>query len=59
MRNQTFVIKKDIERMAEKYRLQMIYTFDSRAKEVLDIVEGRQEHLAATPSDLAGYRRKA
>ena len=45
--------------MAEKYRLQMIYTFDSRAKEVLDIVEGRQEHLAATPSDLAGYRRKA
>ncbi len=41
-----------IRNVAEKYRLQLVYAFGSRAAEALDVIEGREEHLAATPSDL-------
>ena len=45
-------MKEKITKIASKYRLQIIYTFGSRAKEVLDRMEGRISHLSSTPSDL-------
>lgn len=45
-------IKEKIGQMAAKYGLQIIYAFGSRAKEVLEIMEGRLERLSSTPSDL-------
>ncbi|MCX8116805.1 MAG: nucleotidyltransferase domain-containing protein [Desulfobacterota bacterium] len=44
--------KREIQRIASRYGLQMIYVFGSRAKEVLALVEGRIERLSAGPSDL-------
>ncbi len=45
-------IKEKISQMAAKYGLQIIYAFGSRAKEVLEAVEGRIETLSSSPSDL-------
>ena len=45
-------IKEKIGQIAAKYGLQIIYAFGSRAKEVLEAVEGRIESLSSTPSDL-------
>jgi len=45
-------MEEKITKIASKYRLQIIYTFGSRAKEVLDRMEGRISHLSSTPSDL-------
>lgn len=45
-------MKKKITEIASMYRLQIIYTFGSRAKEALDMVEGRISHLSSAPSDL-------
>jgi predicted nucleotidyltransferase len=38
--------------MAGQYGLQIIYAFGSRAKEALEVVEGRLERLSPIPSDL-------
>jgi len=45
-------IKEEIGRLAAKYGLQIIYAFGSRAKEALEVVEGRMGKLSSTPSDL-------
>ena len=45
-------IKEKIGQVAAKYGLQIIYAFGSRAKETLEVVEGRRERLFSTPSDL-------
>jgi predicted nucleotidyltransferase len=45
-------IKEIIGQIAAKYGLQIIYAFGSRAKEALEVVEGRVERLSSTPSDL-------
>ncbi len=45
-------MKEKIAQMAAKYGLQIIYAFGSRAKEALEVVEGRVERLSSTPSDL-------
>jgi predicted nucleotidyltransferase len=44
--------KKEIERMAVKYNLQIIFAFGSRAKEVLEVIEGRMARLSPIASDL-------
>jgi predicted nucleotidyltransferase len=38
--------------MAGQYGLQIVYAFGSRAKEALEVVEGRLENLSSTLSDL-------
>jgi len=45
-------IKEQIRDIAFQYGLQIIYTFGSRAKEALDLAEGRIERFSSTPSDL-------
>ena len=45
-------IKEKISKIASKYHLQIIYAFGSRAKEVLDMMEGKISHLSSSPSDL-------
>ena len=45
-------IKEQIRDIASKYGLQIIYAFGSRAKEALDMVEGRIEQVSSKPSDL-------
>jgi predicted nucleotidyltransferase len=45
-------IKEIIGQIAAKYGLQIIYAFGSRAKEALEVVEGRVERLSSAPSDL-------
>jgi predicted nucleotidyltransferase len=45
-------IKEQIRDIASQFGLQIIYAFGSRAKEALDLVEGRSEHFSSTPSDL-------
>lgn len=45
-------IKKEIKNIASQYGLQIIYAFGSRAKEALDLVEGRIERFSNKPSDL-------
>jgi hypothetical protein len=45
-------IKEKIGQIAAQYGLQIIYAFGSRAKEALEVVEGRMERLSPTPSDL-------
>jgi predicted nucleotidyltransferase len=49
MKNQ---MKGKIRKIASQYRLQIIYAFGSRAKEVFDMMEGRISHLSSRPSDL-------
>jgi len=45
-------IKEQIREIASRYGLQIIYAFGSRAKEALDLVEGRIEQFSSKPSDL-------
>ena len=45
-------IKSQIEEVAKEYHLQIIYAFGSRENEVLDVVNGKIEHLSSTPADL-------
>lgn len=45
-------IKDQITGLATKYGLQVIYAFGSRAKDALDLIEGRIECLTSTSSDL-------
>ena len=45
-------MKEKIGQIAAKYGLQIIYAFGSRAKEALEVVEGRIERLSSAPSDL-------
>ena len=45
-------IRKQIEGIASLYGLQIIYAFGSRAKEALDMVDGRIKRLSGTSSDL-------
>jgi predicted nucleotidyltransferase len=45
-------LKEKIAQMAGQYGLQIIYAFGSRAKEVLEMVEGRLHRLSSSPSDL-------
>ena len=45
-------IKSEINEIAVTYGLQIIYAFGSRAREALDLVEGRTGHLGSTGSDL-------
>jgi predicted nucleotidyltransferase len=45
-------IKEQIKDIASQYGLQIIYAFGSRAKEALDMVEGRIEQVSPKPSDL-------
>lgn len=45
-------IKEQIKDIALQYGLQIIYAFGSRAKEALDMVEGRVEQVSSEPSDL-------
>lgn len=45
-------IKEQIHLIASRYRLQIIYAFGSRAKEALEMVEGRIKRLPRGTSDL-------
>lgn len=45
-------IKEQVKDIASQYGLQIIYAFGSRAKEALDMVEGRIEQVSSEPSDL-------
>lgn len=45
-------IKEEIKKIAHQYNLQIIYAFGSRAKEVLDVIEGRLDKISPKPSDL-------
>ena len=45
-------IKNELKQLAEKYSLQIIYAFGSRAKEALDLVEGKIKKLSKGISDL-------
>lgn len=45
-------IKEEIRNIASRYGLQIIYAFGSRAKEALDLVEGKIEKFSSKPSDL-------
>lgn len=44
--------KKKIETIADKYQLQLIYAFGSRAKEILNTVEGKKSLSTTSNSDL-------
>jgi len=45
-------IKNELKQLAEKYDIQIIYAFGSRAREALDLVEGKIERLSKSVSDL-------
>ena len=45
-------MEENIGQIAAKHGLQIIYAFGSRAKEALEVVEGRIERLSSAPSDL-------
>jgi predicted nucleotidyltransferase len=45
-------VREQIERMAAKYGLQIVYAFGSRAKEALAAIEGRIDRFSRVPSDL-------
>jgi predicted nucleotidyltransferase len=45
-------VKEEIRNIASQYGLQIIYAFGSRAKEALDLAEGRIEQFPSKPSDL-------
>ena len=45
-------MKKQISEIAARYGLQIVYAFGSRAKEALDVMEGRIGHFDSTRSDL-------
>lgn len=45
-------VREQIERLAAKYGLEIVYAFGSRAKEALAAAEGHIDRLALGPSDL-------
>jgi predicted nucleotidyltransferase len=45
-------IKEQVKDIASQYGLQIIYAFGSRAKEALDMVDGRIGQVSSKPSDL-------
>jgi len=45
-------MKKKIISLAKKYHLKIIYAFGSRAKDALNVIEGRKVSLSCTSSDL-------
>jgi predicted nucleotidyltransferase len=45
-------MKEKIIFLAKKYKLRIIYAFGSRAKEALNVIEGRMDLLPCTSSDL-------
>jgi predicted nucleotidyltransferase len=45
-------MKEKIISLAKKHRLRIIYAFGSRAKEALNMIEGRIDSLPCTSSDL-------
>jgi len=45
-------IKEKIREIASQYGLQIIYAFGSRAKEALDLVEGRIDQFSTKSSDV-------
>jgi predicted nucleotidyltransferase len=44
--------ERTISRMAQRYRLQIVYAFGSRATEAARLVHGEIQHLSRTRSDL-------
>jgi len=48
-RNRMKKIKEQIRDIASQYALQIIYVFGSRAKEALDLCNGRIEQFSSTP----------
>ena len=44
--------KEKIKSLADKYNLQLIYSFGSRAKEVYNLVEGKISQSSVSKSDL-------
>ena len=45
-------IREKLKGLAERYGIQIIYAFGSRAREALEMVEGKRESLSPGPSDL-------
>jgi len=45
-------IREQLEEVADKYGIQIIYAFGSMAKGALDLIEGKIEGLSAGRSDL-------
>ncbi len=45
-------VKEQLEGLADKYGIQIIYAFGSRAREALEMVEGKRKSLSPGPSDL-------
>jgi len=45
-------IKNELKQLAEKYDIQIIYAFGSRAREALNLVEGKIEKLSKGISDI-------
>jgi len=45
-------LRNQLRELADKYNIQIIYAFGSRAKEALDLVEGRVDSLSPNASDL-------
>ncbi len=45
-------LKSELETLAEKYGIKIIYAFGSRAKEALEMLEGKRERLSPSNSDL-------
>jgi len=45
-------LKNELKTLAEKYGIKIIYAFGSRAKEALEMLEGKREKLSPSHSDL-------
>jgi len=45
-------VREQLEELADRYGIQIIYAFGSRAREALEMVEGKRESLSPGPSDL-------
>ena len=45
-------VREKLKRLAERYGIQIIYAFGSRAREALEMAEGKRESFSPGPSDL-------
>jgi len=45
-------VREQLKRLADRYGIQIIYAFGSRAREALEMAEGKRESLSPGPSDL-------
>jgi len=52
MPDNTSAMREQIQKLASRYQIQIIYAFGSRAKEALAIMEGEILSFSAGPSDL-------